>query len=81
MSKMNDSTWQDKPEYIPGDVIEVFNPETKTYEWVEVEDASCVHNSQILIVRGCYFCSCWVRVEFLATPRMSECSIERKEGD
>lgn len=69
MSNLNHNTPEDCPEYIRGDVVEVFNPQSNSYIWIEVEEVINSSGSQILLARGCYFCSCWVRVESLAMPR------------
>ena len=68
MSNSNNSTPEDRPEYIAGDVVEVFNPRSNSHLWIEVEEVIDICGSQILQARGRYFCSCWVRVESLAMP-------------
>jgi hypothetical protein len=81
MSTDDNTIQQDKPEYMRGDVIEVFNPESKTYKWIEVEDLIEIQSTQILAFRGRYFCACWVRVESIGGPGMVEGADERKEVD
>lgn len=68
MSNINHSTPEDRPEYIKGDVVEVFNPQSNSYHWIEVEKVLQHENSQILVSRGLYFCACWVKTDSLATP-------------
>jgi hypothetical protein len=65
---------QDKPQYTEGDVVEVFNPLSNTYQWIVVESVLVVHGSQILFACGSYFCECWVRTESLATPELKKLS-------
>jgi hypothetical protein len=81
MSTTDNTTRQDKPEYIQGDVIEAFNPESKAYKWIEIEDVIDVHSMQILAFRGYYFCACSVRVESIGGPGMVESLDERKKVD
>jgi hypothetical protein len=81
MSTNNNITQQDRPEYIRGDVIEVFDPESKAFKWIEVEEVIEIHSTQILAFRGCYFCACWVSVESIGAPGMVESSEDRKEID
>ena len=79
MSTIDNNTPKDKPEYIRGDVIEVFDPESKAYRWIEVEDVIEVQSTQILEFHGCYFCRCWVQIESLGAPGLVESSTKRKE--
>jgi hypothetical protein len=81
MSTTNNTTQQDKPAYIRGDVIEVFVPESKAYKWIEVGEVIEIHSTQILAFRGSYFCACWVRVESIGAPGIVESSGDRKEVD
>lgn len=69
MSNINHTTPEDCPEYITGDVIEVFNPQSNSYIWIEVEEVLNLSSSQILLAHGSYFCSCWVKTESLALPQ------------
>jgi hypothetical protein len=62
------TTSEDRPEYIKGDMVEVFNPQSNSYLWIEVEEVLQREGSQILVSRSLYFCACWVRTESLATP-------------
>jgi hypothetical protein len=55
-----------KPEYTTGDVVEVFNPETKSLVWIEVEEVLNVNGAQVLKSSEGYFCACLVNVESLA---------------
>jgi hypothetical protein len=64
----SDHRLEDCPEFIAGDVVEVFNPETKSYQWIEVEEVLSVHGAQVLVARGSYFCSCLVRLDSIPTP-------------
>jgi hypothetical protein len=66
-------------EFTPGDVVEVFNPKTSSFEWIEVEDvltSQAGSHSQILVARGVYYCACWVRVESIPTPHT--CALLRR---
>jgi hypothetical protein len=81
MSTNDDTTQQDKPEYIRGDVIDVFDPESKDYKWIEVEEIIEGQGAQILVFGGCYFCACWVRQESIGAPGLVESIDERKEVD
>ena len=69
MSEQNSTTSEDRPEYIEGDVLEIFDPHSNSYVWIEVEEVFNVANSQILLALGRYFCACWARTESLATPQ------------
>jgi hypothetical protein len=73
MSNQNHITPEDRPEFIPGDVVEVFNPETRSYQWIEVEEVLYVHAARVLVACGSYFCECWVRLDSQATPHMYHC--------
>lgn len=68
----NHTTSEDRPEYTIGDVVEVFDPQSNSYHWIEVEEVLQLKGSQILIWRNSFFCSCWVRTESLATPPRKE---------
>lgn len=72
MSTSNHTIPEDRPEYTQGDVVEVFNPQSNSYQWIEVEEIQTIRGSQILIAHGCYYCACWVRTESLATPLLRE---------
>ena len=62
------TTPEDRPEYIGGDLLEVFDPRLNAYRWIEVEDVLAVAGAQILRARGRHFCACWARVDSLALP-------------
>jgi hypothetical protein len=72
VSTSNHTTPEDRPEYTTGDIVEVFNPKSNSYQWIEVDEVIQVNGSQILVANGSYFCSCWVRTESLATPGRKE---------
>lgn len=78
MSGSNHTTPEDRPEYTTGDLIEVFNPKTRSYQWIEVEEVLNIGEAQILLAHGAYFCACWVKVDSIAAP--GECS-RRKRGN
>lgn len=69
---MSDKILNDAPEYTQGDVVEVFNPETRTHVWIEVEDVLTVNGAQLLKGRGLstYLCACLVNVGSLSLPRL-----------
>jgi hypothetical protein len=69
VSNTNHNTPEDCPEYTTGDVVEVFDPQSTSYIWIEVEEVKNLSGSQLLLARGRYFCSCWVRTESLAIPQ------------
>ncbi len=69
VSNSNNSTPEDCPEYTTGDVVEVFSPQANSYIWIDVEEVINSSGSQILLARGRFFCSCWVRTESLAMPQ------------
>lgn len=69
MSDANLNIPEDRPEYTSGDVVEVFSPINRSYQWIEVEEVLQVHASQALLSEGAFYCACWVRVESLALPR------------
>jgi hypothetical protein len=70
MSNQNNITPEDLPEFIPGDVVEVFNPASHSYQWIEVEEVLEVHGARVLVARGSHFCECWVKLDSQATPQM-----------
>lgn len=61
---------KDKPEYVTGDVVEVFNPETRSPMWIEVEEVISVGGAQVLKSSAGYFCACLVNIESLAMPSL-----------
>lgn len=60
----------DKPEYIIGDVVEVFDLEADSYRWIEVESVRLVHDVQVLKAEGREFCACMVNEASLAMPHI-----------
>ena len=59
---------RDKPEYAAGDVVEVFNPATDLYLWIEIERVIEVKGARVLVANGAYYCACMVNVEAVAMP-------------
>lgn len=73
MSNQNNITPEDRPEFIPGDVVEVFNPASRSYQWIEVEEVLEAHCVRVLVARGFYFCECWVKLDSQASPQTCRC--------
>jgi hypothetical protein len=71
MSNPDYITPEDRPEYTPGDLVEIFNPEIKADEWLEVEEVLRVGSALILLSRGRFFSSCLVKVGAVWVPRLS----------
>jgi hypothetical protein len=55
-------------EYAAGDVVEVYNPQTESYQWIEVERVIEVKGARVLVAKGAYYCACLVNVDAVAMP-------------
>ena len=59
---------RDKPEYAIGDVVQVFNPATDLYQWIEIERVIEVKGARVLVANGAYYCACMVNMDAVAMP-------------